>query len=220
MSAGWYRRRGAHEPSVEDHLKALLPYLIIIFVGVAIGWLADSKYSGWNFDNWVDLGYGTFVALGLTFIGRRQQSMQEALANLQLREKIGVVEGHALRAGWNTEPLWCIYVASDARAAMHLFHLASDRQRTDMLNAISLAYEAMTYYKAYQRFSGVDHDCVLAGTEALLEEMDGLVSRRATEGRTAFRKVSEFHTHLLTNSTSSIGPEKFSHNETVKDAGD
>ena len=89
-----------------------------------------------------------------------------------------------------------------------------------MLNAISLAYEAMTYYKAYQRFSGVDHDCVLAGTEALLEEMDGLVSRRATEGRTAFRKVSEFHTHLLTNSTSSIGPEKFSHNETVKDAGD
>ena len=177
-------------------VRTAAPYLLIVAVGLAVGGWADAATTDWGPDDWISLAYGIFLTLGLTFIGRRQQDLQEATANLELREKVGVIESNALRAGGAVDPLWCLYTASDARAALHLYPLADEAQQRDFLLAVHHAFRGMRESGVVRHLSGYSFDCVHEGTRALYLEMGQIVGRGSAEGATAIDEVGRFRDHL------------------------
>jgi hypothetical protein len=170
---------------------ATLPYTGIVSAAIIVGVWASRVSPAWGTPDWVALLYVTLLTLAVTFFGLRQRRLQEALANLELREKVGVIEANSLRAGETTDTLWCFYVAPDARAALHLFDLADDAQRRDLLISIKRAYDSMLDTRVTERLTQKELVCVLNGSEALSAELWDRVDPRSVELKRALDAVNE-----------------------------
>jgi hypothetical protein len=179
-------------------LKSAAVYMAIISAGIALAIWANVKSDQWHLNDWIALVYGTVLTLGITFLGRRQQRLQEAAANLELREKVGVIEAAGLRAATNTDQLWCLYLASDCRAALHLFPLANDAQQVDLLVAIARGFRSVYQSRVTDSLSDAAHDCVYYGVAALHEEMQQIVSSSNSAGLEAFEQIRRLQ-HYMAN---------------------
>lgn len=183
--------------ALREHLgqraRRRVPEALIATVGVSLGVYAELAIADWGVINWINLLYGIFLSVGLTLVGRRQQRLREAMANLELREKVGVIEAHALRAeGETSDPLWCLYVASDARAALHLFPLANPPEQADLLIAIERAFRAMKGAGLVAQLSDSARVCVRQGSSALAVALPRTASMEHPSGRAALEAVDDF----------------------------
>lgn len=66
--------------------------------------------------------------------------VQEALAGLETREKIGVLQAHSFRAREGGDLDWALYVAADARAAVPVYAFADRSIREELTTALKESF--------------------------------------------------------------------------------
>jgi hypothetical protein len=194
--AGSATRPDFYKVTIGERLVASIPYFLILASGLAIALVERATDSTWHLSDGISLLFGILFSFALVFIGRRQGNLQEALSNLEMREKIGVIEASALRSKNNTDSLWCLYVASDARAALYLFPLASEAVREDFLYAVKRAFDAILASGVVERLDADQFEVVAVGVQHLKNEITDLVNQEYQLGLDAVKRVGELERRM------------------------
>ena len=180
-----------------------------VVLGIGVGLLVQWKSPDWKAPDWVSLLYAIALSVGgfylAGYLSNQTQQLQEATANLELREKVGVIEGHALRSSRpDSDALWSLYVASDVRAALHLYPQAEKTQQDDLLAAIQNAYGSMLRADFATRLTEPEGLCVREGTESMMADLTRVAGSRSHD---ALASADAFTKGLLASSTtSSLSP--------------
>ncbi|MFI0980432.1 hypothetical protein ACH4SP_25935 [Streptomyces sp. NPDC021093] len=204
-------------------VREYLPLLIVPAVAVVIN-LGLAKFDQeWSLSDWA-----TNVVLGLaiTIVGgmlaSRQQKIQEALADLEMTEKIAVFSGEASaikRKGRSGSELFC-QAFLDARAGLSLLGLARPAMQREYLVSLKRTMETMEQFaaktlSAYQAWSPEDWLVFKQVAETLKEDLRLRKRRCASEHRHIMEglecMVEEF---LSLSNPPNVSPQAFCNNYT------
>ena len=144
----------ASESRGPSRINYAVVYPAIVVLGVLTGVLGTVLFPmDWGPDDWISLSVGVFTTMAVAVVAQRQdairgatemkrKSSEDAFASLDFQEKLGVIEANAYRTA-GMDPDWCMYVASDARAAMYVFEYVDADQQSNYLSAVGAAFRSM-----------------------------------------------------------------------------
>jgi hypothetical protein len=113
-----------------------------VFVGAVIAavWLGIAATLAGNFDwgpsSWFSAVSGLLVFLVALWLNRKQTLLQTALANLELREKIGVINGQAEEVADSRLHNRAYYFFGDVMASVALFDKADKQAQEKYVTAV------------------------------------------------------------------------------------
>jgi hypothetical protein len=113
-----------------------------VFVGAVIAaiWLGLAAILAdnhdWGAGSWFSAVSGLLVFLVALWLSRQQTLLQTALANLELREKIGVINGQADEVAEPGLHHRAIYFFGDVMASLALFDKADKKEQETYITAV------------------------------------------------------------------------------------
>lgn len=120
-------------------LKPWAPFLMLCLCTIAV-WaglalLVDARDDAWTLGDWYATALSVAVfALGL-LMTRRQEQLQAALANLELREKVTVVLAHCPEVKANPVK-HSLLLLGDARSALSLYAFGAPPLQLEYVEAV------------------------------------------------------------------------------------
>ncbi|MYV97429.1 hypothetical protein [Streptomyces sp. SID3343] len=119
-------------------LRAYWPLVAVPFVAVSLDGILVWRGQAWSLSDWmanVVLGAVVTVTVGV-LLARRQASLQEALADLELIEKVAVLSGRVSYLRTSSQPGEIVRALYDARAGMSLVPLARGPMQAEYLQTV------------------------------------------------------------------------------------
>jgi HAMP domain-containing protein len=96
-----------------------------------------ARNHDWGASSWFSAVSGLLVFLVALWLSRQQTLLQTALANLELREKIGVINGQADEIGEQGLHHRAIYFFGDVMASLALFDKADKKEQATYVTAVN-----------------------------------------------------------------------------------